>query len=166
MKSHLPTAPLRLLLLVLVTTSAALSACTKDALEDKRSDEEKITSYLSGNNITTAQRQPSGLYYVTVTTAPTNVRATAGKTVSVLYTGYLLDGSVFDASSRHGNTPFSFTLGTGQVIDGWDEGIALMRKGEKAQLLIPSALGYGSRSAGSIPANSVLRFEVELMDVK
>ena len=153
-------------LLVLILSSAGLlmGACKKDAV---LSDEETIKQYLSNNGVTTAQRQASGLYYVPVTTNIGGTKAVAGKTVSVLYTGALMNGTVFDASSKHGNTPFSFVLGQGQVIQGWDEGIALMRKGEKATLLIPSALGYGAQGAGSsIPANAVLRFEVELTDVK
>ena len=87
--------------------------------------------------------------------------------MSVLYTGKLLDGKVFDASSRNGNRPFTFPLGQGKVIQGWDEGIALLRKGEKGILLIPSALGYGARGAGSdIPPNAVRYFDVELVDVQ
>jgi FKBP-type peptidyl-prolyl cis-trans isomerase len=130
-------------------------------------DDALIRSYLTANNITTFQKTASGLYYVPGTANPTGTAATAGKTVSVLYTGKLLNGTVFDASSLHGNAPISFVLGTGQVIKGWDEGIALMRKGEKAQLLIPSALGYGPSSPSTtIPANSVLSFDVELTDVK
>jgi FKBP-type peptidyl-prolyl cis-trans isomerase len=98
---------------------------------------------------------------------PTGTPAVPGKTVSVRYTGELLDGTVFDASAKHGNEPFDFVLGEGKVIPGWDEGIALMRKGEKGVLLLPSALGYGPEGAGSdIPPNAVLRFEVELLDVR
>lgn len=130
-------------------------------------DDALIQKYIADNNITGAQKQASGLYYVPVVANAGGTQAAAGKTVSVLYTGKLLDGSTFDASSQHGNTPFSFTLGAKQVIPGWDEGIALMRKGEKATLLIPSALGYGPTSPGTgIPANAVLRFDVELTDVK
>ncbi len=70
-----------------------------------------------------------------VSSEPNAMQATAGKTVSVLYTGRLINGTVFDASSQHGNKPIEFVLGRGQVIQGWDEGIALMRKGEKATLL-------------------------------
>lgn len=148
------------------------TACKDDAVQaplvGSPEDDATIKVYLSANNITNAQRQASGLYYVPTLTNASGVQATAGKTVSVLYTGMLMNGSVFDASSRHGNEPFPFVLGTGYVIPGWDQGIALMRKGEKGTLLIPSALGYGSRSAGNgaIPPNSVLRFDVELVDVK
>jgi peptidylprolyl isomerase len=130
-------------------------------------DDALIQKYLAANSITNAQKQASGLYYVPVVANATGTQAVAGKTVSVLYTGKLLDGSTFDASSQRGNTPFSFTLGAKQVIPGWDEGIALMRKGEKATLLIPSAQAYGPNSPSTaIPANSVLRFDVELTDVQ
>ena len=130
-------------------------------------DDALIQKYIADNNITGAQKQASGLYYVPVVANSTGTQAAAGKQVSVLYTGKLLDGSTFDASSQHGNTPFTFQLGAKQVIPGWDEGIALMRKGEKATLLIPSALAYGPSSPSTaVPANSVLRFDVELTDVK
>ncbi|NML64583.1 FKBP-type peptidyl-prolyl cis-trans isomerase [Hymenobacter sp. RP-2-7] len=130
-------------------------------------DDALIQQYITANNITGAQKQASGLYYVPVVANAAGTPAAAGKTVSVLYTGKLLDGSTFDASSQHGNTPLTFTLGAKQVIAGWDEGIALMRKGEKATLLIPSAQAYGPSGAGTaIPPNAVLRFDVELTDVK
>ncbi|MGI4835471.1 MAG: FKBP-type peptidyl-prolyl cis-trans isomerase [Janthinobacterium lividum] len=130
-------------------------------------DDALIQQYITANSITGAQKQASGLYYVPVVANAAGTQATAGKSVSVLYTGKLLDGSTFDASSQHGNTPITFTLGAKQVIPGWDEGIALMRKGEKATLLIPSAQAYGPSSPStSIPANSVLRFDVELTDVQ
>lgn len=130
-------------------------------------DDAIITSYLTTSAITTAQKQASGLYYVPVTANPTGTPATAGKTVSVLYTGRLMDGTVFDASSLNNNKPLDFLLGSGSVIKGWDEGIALMRKGEKAVLLIPSALAYGPNGRGTtILPNAVLRFEVEVVDVK
>ena len=130
-------------------------------------DDALITKYLSDNKITTAQKQTSGLYFIPVTTNPTAVQATTGKTVSVLYTGKLLDGTVFDASSQHSNTPLSFTVGAGQTILGFDQGISLMHKGDKATLLIPSALAYGAKGAGtSIGANKVITFDVEVVDVK
>ncbi len=136
-------------------------------LDFAATDDAIIKKYIADNNITGAQKQASGLYYVPTATNATGVQATANKSVSVLYTGKLLNGTTFDATSQRGNAPFTFTLGTKQVIPGWDEGIALMRKGEKATLLIPSALGYGPRGSGNaIAPNTVLRFDVELTDVK
>ena len=90
---------------------------------------------------------------------------TAGATVAVHYTGYLLDGTIFDSSISRGE-PISFPIGQGRVIKGWDEGIAYLKVGEKARLIIPSELGYGSRAMGPIPANATLIFDVELVDVK
>jgi peptidylprolyl isomerase len=87
-----------------------------------------------------------------------------GDRVVVHYTGKLEDGTKFD-SSLDRNEPFTFELGAGQVIKGWDEGIALLHKGDKATFIIPPKLGYGSREMGSIPANSTLVFDVELVDI-
>ena len=97
----------------------------------------------------------------------TGAVAQSGDTVSVLYTGTLDDGTVFDASSLHGNTPFSFTLGAGQVIQGWDLGVAGMKVGGKRELIIPAELGYGAQGAGngSIPPNATLHFTVQLLSV-
>lgn len=107
----------------------------------------------------------SGLEYIEVQ-AGTGAQAAAGKTVSVHYTGKFQDGRVFDSSISRGQ-PISFKLGVGQVIKGWDEGIALMKVGGKAQLIIPPQLGYGERGAGGvIPPNATLVFDVELVDVK
>jgi peptidyl-prolyl cis-trans isomerase A (cyclophilin A) len=93
-------------------------------------------------------------------------QATAGKTVSVHYTGKLVDGTKFD-SSHDRNAPIDFPLGEGRVIPGWDEGIALLKVGGKATFIIPPHLAYGARGAGGvIPPNATLIFEVELMDIK
>ena len=107
----------------------------------------------------------SGLEYVE--TQPGNgAQAVAGKTVSVHYAGKLTNGKVFDSSYTRGE-PIEFQLGAGQVIKGWDEGIALMKVGGKATLTIPPELGYGRRGAGSlIPADATLIFDVELVAVR
>lgn len=91
-------------------------------------------------------------------------QAVPGSSVSVHYTGRLANGTQFD-SSRDRNQPFKFKLGQGQVIKGWDEGIALMKVGDRMMLTIPPQLGYGDRDMGTIPPNSTLYFDVELLDV-
>jgi peptidylprolyl isomerase len=85
--------------------------------------------------------------------------------VKVHYTGKLLDGTKFDSSVDRGE-PFGFTLGKGQVIKGWDEGIGLMNVGGKATLIIPSSIAYGDRDMGTIPPYSTLVFDVELLEVE
>ncbi len=106
---------------------------------------------------------PSGLQYV-ILVPGTGAPALPGHQVTVNYTGKLTNGTVFDTSI--GRTPFSFMLGRGQVIQGWDMGVAGMKVGEKRQLIIPPNLGYGSNATGNIPPNSVLVFEVDLLDVQ
>ena len=164
MKFSIPASIPRFLLLAGLTAAGLLtSACKKDEL----SDEEQLKKYIADNKITNAERKASGLYYVPVLANSGQPQPRTGDSVFVLYTGTLMNGSVFDATSRRGNKPFGFVLGRKQVIAGWDEGIALMRKGEKAKLLIPSSLAYGSRGAGSsIPPNAAISFDVELVNIK
>jgi len=98
-------------------------------------------------------------------TVGTGDQALAGKTISVNYAGTLTDGTKFD-SSYDRNEPFEFTLGAGQVIDGWDKGFEGMKVGGKRRLTIPPSMGYGNQNVGAIPAGSTLIFEVELLEVK
>lgn len=97
----------------------------------------------------------------------TGTEAKAGDMVTVQYVGQLLNGTIFDASRNHGDAGFTFQLGAGQVIKGWDMGVAGMKVGGKRKLTIPAALAYGNQSVGGglIPANSALIFEVELIKV-
>jgi FKBP-type peptidyl-prolyl cis-trans isomerase len=99
------------------------------------------------------------------TTVGTGAEATPGRKVRVHYTGTLMDGTKFD-SSKDGNTPFEFTLGTGSVIAGWDEGVKGMKVGGVRQLTIPASMGYGTRGYPPvIPGNAALKFDIELLGV-
>ncbi|MCB9203072.1 MAG: peptidylprolyl isomerase [Flavobacteriales bacterium] len=126
----------------------------------KEEAEKKLTELKAG--MTTS---PTGLMYKILANG-TGTQAEKGKTVAVHYTGMLTDGTVFD-SSYNRNQPIEFPLGAGRVIPGWDEGIALLKEGGKAKLLIPPHLAYGARGAGGvIPPNAHLIFDVELVKVK
>jgi peptidylprolyl isomerase len=110
-------------------------------------------------------KTPSGLIYV-ITRRSAGQRPRSGETVIVNYTGLLGSGVKFDSSLDRGQ-PFKFKLGAGRVIKGWDEGIAKLRVGEQATLIIPPHLGYGAKGAGGvIPADATLIFIVELMGVE
>lgn len=149
--------------LIWITLSLCIAGTTATAQKkDKKDKKASSTEMQVKPNVeyTTA----SGLKYK-ITEQGKGVKAAAGATVTVHYTGTLTDGKKFD-SSKDRNQPFTFKLGIGQVIKGWDEGIALLRVGDKAILTIPSELGYGAQNAGTIPPNSTLIFEVELLDVK
>jgi len=124
-------------------------------------DGESIDQYLSENGIE-AITTDTGLRYV-ITQVGSGSQPVAGQRVTVHYHGTLMDGTKFDSSYDRGD-PFEFVLGQGRVIKGWDEGIALLNKGAKATLYIPSSLAYGQRGSGKIKANAVLKFDVELVD--
>tara|TARA_R110002049_G_scaffold294590_5_gene481301 strand:- start:991 stop:1884 length:894 start_codon:yes stop_codon:yes gene_type:complete len=125
-------------------------------------EQEELAAYIQTNGIT-AEPTTSGLYHI-VREAGTGKDAEAGKSVKVHYTGKFLNGQVFDSSVERGE-PFEFNLGVGQVIRGWDEGIAMMKEGEKATLIIPSSIAYGPQQNGPIPGFSTLVFDVELIAV-
>jgi FKBP-type peptidyl-prolyl cis-trans isomerase len=114
----------------------------------------------AGAEVTTG----SGLKYTDLVVG-TGPSPRPGQTAVVHYTGTLTDGTPFD-SSRDKGQPYSFALGRGVVIKGWDEGVATMKVGGRRRLVVPPALGYGARPKGSIPPNSTLVFDVELLDVK
>ncbi|NKB71600.1 MAG: FKBP-type peptidyl-prolyl cis-trans isomerase [Candidatus Latescibacteria bacterium] len=106
----------------------------------------------------------SGLRYLDLAEG-TGLTPQEGQNVLVHYTGWLTTGRQFDSSHDRGQ-PFSFNLGKGQVIRGWEEGVATMKLGGKRKLIIPSQLGYGTRGAGDIPPDAVLIFEIELLAVR
>lgn len=122
---------------------------------------EALSSFLSKNKVV-AEPMESGLYYVVIQEG-NGEKPQIGNMVTMHYTGKLLDGTVFDSSVER-DQPFSFPLGVGRVIPGWDEGVQLMSKGEKGVLYIPYYLAYGERDMGEIPSFSNLVFEVELVD--
>ena len=132
----------------------------KRLAEEKASAEAELDILAKGFDKTS-----SGLRYQ-ILQKGNGIQATKGVTVSVHYKGQLTDGTVFDSSYKR-KEPIEFKLGMGQVIAGWDEGISLLRVGDKARFVIPSNLGYGNRGAGgAIPPNANLIFDVELVDIK
>ena len=143
---------------------AAAKAKEQIALDDKL-----IQEYLKEKGITNAKKTASGLYYV-MHKEGTGPKANAGQKVAVNYTGINMKGEKFDSSvdsAFHHVTPIEFPLGQRNVIAGWDEGIALLNKGGQATLYIPSGLAYGATARSpQIPANAILIFDVELVDIK
>ena len=132
----------------------------KREAEAKKLQKEQMDKIAAGYDET-----PSGLRYK-ILQEGNGAKAEKGKMVSVHYKGQLLDGTVFDSSYTR-KQPIDFTIGIGQVISGWDEGIQLLKVGEKARFVIPSNLAYGSQGAGGvIPPDATLIFDVELMSVK
>jgi FKBP-type peptidyl-prolyl cis-trans isomerase FkpA len=134
------------------TLFAALAAAAQGEKAEKPAPPKEVTL-------------PSGLRYIDLVPGE-GQEAKAGHVVSVHYTTWLTDGTKFD-SSRDRNMPFQFKLGAGQVIKGWDEGMAGMKVGGKRKLRIPPELGYGARGAGGvIPPNAELILEIELLEVR
>lgn len=132
-----------------------LISCHSDLLSFEIS---VFENYLTDNNLT-AESTPSGLHYV-IEEAGEGDRPNANSTVTVNYKGFLIDGTVFDQTEE--NVPATFALS--RVIEGWREGIQLLNRGSKALLLLPSSQAYGSSGNGSIPPNTPILFEVELID--
>ena len=134
-----------------------------------KTDDAKIQSYIKSNNLQNVKKTASGVYYV-VTKEGKGPQAKAGNQVAVHYKGTFLDGKEFDGSRSNpmaGGKPFEFTLGQQMVIKGWDDAIVQLKEGSEAILLIPSPLAYGDQDRGpDMPANSILRFDIELVDVK
>jgi len=151
-----------IMLIIFSIIAFSWTSCDKEV--DLAEEEVKLLNQYLADNQITADPKASGLYYIETETG-SGLQPQQGDTVDVHYTGKLINGTLFDTSV--GGTPFSFALGTGYVIPGWDEGIAYMKKGGKATLIIPSVLGYGSSGiSGLIPPYSTLIFDVELVDVR
>jgi FKBP-type peptidyl-prolyl cis-trans isomerase FkpA len=147
-----------------LTLAVSLTACD-------RAKAPAADNVAAGTPAATAAAPTTVAFQKIDTQAGTGKEATAGATAVVNYTGWLFDpaapaqhGAQFDSSK--GRDPFSFKLGGGQVIKGWDEGVQGMKVGGKRSLIIPASMGYGDTGAGPIPPNATLIFEVELLDVK
>ena len=140
-----------------------------DFEKQKGIDAKVIENYVAKNGLAgKTQKTESGVYYV-ITQPSSGPTPNRGDVVTVHYTGKLLNGKVFDSSRTNpqaGGKPAQFQIGVGMVIPGWEEGVSKLHKGEKATLIIPSTLAYGPRGNQSIPANSVLLFDIELMDIQ
>ena len=151
--------------IISVLTSEEFKKQQTEAVDKQKViDAKVIEDYLAKNNLKDkAQKTASGLYYVQDAEGA-GLSPAAGDNIKVHYTGKLLDGKVFDSSKNSGK-PIDFQVGVGMVIPGWDEGLMMMKKGGKRTLIIPSGLAYGpDGQPGAIPGNSVLLFDVELLD--
>jgi FKBP-type peptidyl-prolyl cis-trans isomerase len=146
---------------VWVVQAALLLSHSSGSIAADNQEIKKETKNMAEQTVTTE----SGLTYLDMTVG-TGRLAELGDTASVHYTGWLADGKKFDSSIDR-KEPFSFRLGAGQVIKGWDEGVMGMKIGGKRKLTIPPQLGYGERGAGGvIPPNATLTFDVELLDLR
>lgn len=148
--------------IILLGFNACIKSATDTSVDiqaqlDK--DDVLIKDFLAAKSIT-AIKSPSGVYYQVLAAGSGSHTYSANSQVSVKYVGRLLNESIFDQSA----TAVTFTLG--QLIAGWQIGIPFIQKGGKIRLFIPSYYGYGSRASGSIPANSVLDFDIELVNVQ
>lgn len=132
-------------------------------ISNERLEDKLLNDYLKRTNIK-VEPTTSGLYYVEKKKG-LGENPTPGKKVTVHYMGYFIDGKIFDSSYER-KKPFTFTLGVGEVILGWDEGISKMKVGGKAQLVVPSILAYGDKQTGPIPPYATLVFDVELLSVE
>lgn len=155
---------------VLVSVKKASQAREEQEQKSKEQvgkDEALLQEYFTKNNLK-PEKTPSGMYYI-IEKQGAGAKAQNGQMVTVNYTGRTLDGTIFDSNTDaafHHAEPFKFLLGAGQVIRGWDEGVALMNKGSKGKLFIPSGMAYGPSSPNpKIPANAVLTFDIEVTDI-
>jgi FKBP-type peptidyl-prolyl cis-trans isomerase len=127
-------------------------------------EEDQIKNYIKAKKLVVTDSSTVGLRFIMTKANPNGAKLIAGQSVNVNYTGKFIAGKKMDQSFDSGN--FTFGLGQKQVVDGFDLGIAKMKIGEKATLIFPSSLGYGSRGQSSIPANTPLLFEIEVVSAK
>jgi FKBP-type peptidyl-prolyl cis-trans isomerase len=160
----------KLSLLAFAAAALLWQSCSKDPTDDTGKkigeNDQQIQRFLSDSSYT-GEKTASGLVYIKTLQNLAGVQPVAGSQVYVHYAGRRMsDNFVFDQSDRSKNQPLVFALNSGSVLAGFDEGISLMREGEKAKLLIPSYLGYWTQVRSELPAYSVLKFEVELTKVR
>jgi FKBP-type peptidyl-prolyl cis-trans isomerase FkpA len=153
---------MKFLLPVLCLMTMVWNGCAKQACTNVRPEmeETQITTYAAANGMTVTKHS-SGLFYE-VLSPGTGVTPSVGSKVFITYTGKLLNGTVFDSNNNSINTGWVLR----DLIEGWQIGLPLIKKGGSVRLLVPSSLGYGCNGAGSIPSNSVLYFDINLVDVQ
>ena len=147
---------MRKIYLFLAILSIAIISCQKDGIPE----DDQINSYITSKSLKVTETTASGLRYIVTKTNASGAALKAGQTINVNYAGTFLSGKSFDSGN------FSFVLGAGRVVQGFDEGIAKMRVGEKAIIIFPSTLGYGSSDYNGIPGGSPLVFDIEVVSVK
>lgn len=145
-------------LLIFIAGLLGIQACSDDDNPQLDTDIMLIEQYLSDNGLT-AERTPSGLHYI-ITREGDGTQPTVNSTVKIRYKGYFLDGIVFDETQGASSGPWPLS----SLIQGWQEGIPKFQRGGAGVLLIPSKLGYGSRGSGNVPPNTVILFDVDLID--
>ncbi|MEA5458898.1 FKBP-type peptidyl-prolyl cis-trans isomerase [Arcicella sp. LKC2W] len=143
--------------------SVFLVACNSDN-EALGPEEDQIKNYIKAKKLVVTDSSTTGLYFILTKANPSGAVLQNSQTVTVNYVGKFIAGKKMDSEFDSGN--FSFMLGQQQVVEGFDKGIAKMRVGEKATIIFPSSMGYGSSGAGSISANTPLLFEIEVVSAK
>lgn len=144
-----------------VLFSVLISSCGSEETLTPEQESQKIEEYISSKKLIVTEKTSSGLRYILTKAITAGVKVAKGQTIYVNYAGRLLTDKQFDAGN------FSFVLGSGGAITGFEEGIAKMKIGEKTTLIFPSALGYGSKGSGSsIPGYSPLVFDIEVISAK
>jgi FKBP-type peptidyl-prolyl cis-trans isomerase FkpA len=155
--------------LVSIKSKAQMQADAEQKSAAQKGNDDKILQGYFAKNHLQPSKTPAGVYY-TIQAPGSGETPKQGQSVTVNYTGMTLDGKKFDSnqdSAFHHTQPFTFTLGQHGVIQGWDDGVAILKKGSKATLYIPSTLAYGPQSPSpAIPANSILMFNIDVTDIK
>jgi FKBP-type peptidyl-prolyl cis-trans isomerase len=151
------------LFFVFILSMFLVASCSSDD-EALGPEEDQIKNYIKAKKLVVTDSSTVGLRFILTKANATGAVLKSGQTVNVNYVGKFIAGKKIDNEFDSGN--FSFLLGQQQVVDGFDKGIAKMRVGEKAILIFPSSMGYGSSGAGSIPANTPLLFEIEVVSAK